>query len=208
MTKTLDDLEKLLTARGYPCKRILDVCVLTQLPTKAYTSLRTGTKSIEVQLAFDDRNHCLTMDTPWAFDSRQAVHKEAMLSCLLGEVAKSPLVRPQYDAEAGEVRLRVDGLLDGHLEGGVSPGNVVTMLQALPAFADSVYLQLSAVMRTDAVEPSPLPSPAPALAPEPSRERRLADIARRAGGVNRLAALFRMQERRRKEGGGEGPSRN
>jgi hypothetical protein len=82
------------------------------------------------------------------------------------------------------------------------------MLQALPAFADSVYLQLSAVMRTDAVEPSARPSPAPALTPETSREQRLADIAHRAGGVNRLAALFRMQERRRKEGGGETPSRN
>jgi hypothetical protein len=108
MTKTLDDLEKLLTARGYPCKRILDVCVLTQLPTKAYTSLRTGTKSIEVQLAFDDRNHCLTMDTPWAFDSRQAVHKEAMLACLLAASGKSPLVKTQLDPEEGEVRLRVD----------------------------------------------------------------------------------------------------
>jgi hypothetical protein len=82
------------------------------------------------------------------------------------------------------------------------------MLQALPAFADSVYLQLSAVMRTDAVEPSAQPSLASAPAPEPSREQRLADIARRAGGVNRLAALFRMQERSRKDGGGETPSRN
>ena len=39
-------------------------------------------------------------------------------------------------------------------------------------------------------------------------EATLSDIAHRAGGVNRLAALFRMQERRRKEGGGETPSRN
>jgi len=106
MAKTLDDLEQLLTARGYPCKRIFDLCLLTQVPTKAYTSLRTGTKSIEVQLAFDDRNRCLTIDTPWAFDCRKAAHKEAMLACLLAASGKSPLVKTQLDPEQGEVRLR------------------------------------------------------------------------------------------------------
>ena len=206
MANTIDDIQRLIMAKGLHVER-LPGALSAHLPTKAYKD-SAGRSQLEVRIHVDTQHNCLVMDAPWAFDSRKAVHKEAMLSCLLGEVAKSPLVRPQYDAEAGEVRLRVDGLLDGHLEGGVSPGNVVTMLQALPAFADSVYLQLSAVMRTDAVEPSAQPIPAPALAPEPSRERRLADIARRAGGVNRLAALFRMQERRRKEGGGEGPSRN
>ena len=143
MTKTLDDLEKLLTARGYPCKRILDVCVLTQLPTKAYTSLRTGTKSIEVQLAFDDRNHCLTMDTPWAFDSRQAVHKEAMLACLLAASGKSPLVKTQLDPEEGEVRLRVDCRLGAD---GVDGDDLIAMLGLIPAFADRWYPHIKDAM--------------------------------------------------------------
>ena len=206
MANTIDDIQRLITAKGLHVERLPDA-LSAYLPTKAYKD-SAGRCQLKVRIHVDTQNNCLVMDAPWAFDSRKTVHKEAMLSCLLGEVGKLSLVRPQYDAEAGEVRLRVDGLLDGHLEGGVSPGNVVTMLQALPAFADSVYLQLSAVMRTDAIEPSPQPSPAPAPAPGPSREQRLADIARRAGGVNRLAALFRMQERLRKEGGGDGPSRN
>lgn len=196
MANTIDDIQRLITAKGLHVERLPDA-LSAYLPTKAYKD-PDGRCQLKVRIHVDTQKNCLVIDAPWAFDSRKAVHKEAMLSCLLGEVGKSSLVRPQYDAEAGEVRLRVDGLLDGHLEGGVSPGNVVTMLQALPAFADSVYLQLSAVMRADSVEPSP----------QPSREQRLADIARRAGGVNRLAALFRMQERLRKEGGGEGPSRN
>ena len=143
MAKTLDDLEKLLTARGYPCKRIFDVCVLTQLPTKAYTSLRTGTKSIEVQLAFDAQHHCLTMDTPWAFDSRLAAHKEAMLACLLAASGKSPLVKTQLDPEEGEVRLRVDCRLGAD---GVDGDDLITMLALIPAFADRWYPHIKDAM--------------------------------------------------------------
>lgn len=204
MANTIDDIERLIRAKGLEVERLPDADVLSaRLPTKAYKD-SSGRRLLEIRIHVDAEHNCLVMDAPWAFDSRKAVHKEAMLSCLLGEVGKSPLVRPQYDPKGGEVRLRVDGLLDGHLEGGVSPGNVVAMLEALPAFADSVYPALSSVMRADGPEPATQAQPAR----EPSREQRLADIARRAGGVNRLAALFRMQERRRKEGGGETPSAN
>lgn len=204
MADTIDDIQRLITAKGLRVERLPGALSAT-LPTKAYKD-SAGRSQLEVRIHVETHHDSLVMDAPWVFDSKKPVSKDAMFSCLLGEVAQSPLVRPLYDAEAGEVRLRVEGLLDRQLDGGVSPGNVVTMLQVLPEFADSVYLRLSAVMGIDAVEPSPQPSPAPA--PEPFPERRLADIARRAGGVNRLAALFRMQERLRRERGGEGPARN
>jgi hypothetical protein len=199
MTKTLDDLEKLLTARGYPCKRILDVCVLTQLPTKAYTSLRTGTKSIEVQLAFDDRNHCLTMDTPWAFDSRQAVHKEAMLACLLAASGKSPLVKTQLDPEEGEVRLRVDCRLGAD---GVDGDDLIAMLGLIPAFADRWYPHIK-----DAMEKGLFDAAGSQRSPN---DERLESLARRCGGVNRIEALLRQRTRgpKRRPEDGRDPTTN
>ena len=65
MAKTLDDLEKLLTSRGYPCRRVFDSFVITRFPTRAYTN-PAGDKSIEVYLGFDANHGCLTMHTPSA----------------------------------------------------------------------------------------------------------------------------------------------
>lgn len=194
MAITIEDVERLIRAKGLRCERISDAGELAAtMPTKAYRD-SAGRSQLEVRIRVDEEHNCLVMETPGAFDSRKAVHKEAMFSCLLGALSNSPLVRPQYDPQAGEVRLRVDGLLDG----GVTPGNVVTMLESLPAFADSVYPQLAGMMRSA--------GPARERRTQPSREQRLAEIARRAGGVNRLAALFRMR-RRRPDAGGE-PSAN
>lgn len=190
MTKTLVELERLLTARGYPCRRVHDVCVITQLPTKAYTN-RSGDRSLDVQLAFDERNGCLTMDTPWAFDSRQAEHKEAMLACLLAASGRSPLVKTQLDPEDGEVRLRVDCRLGSD---GVDGDEVLSMLALLPAFADRWYPHIK-----DAMEKGHFDAAGPQRGPH---DERLEAVARRAGGVNRIAALLRL----RKAADGSGPA--
>lgn len=199
MAKTLDDLEKLLTTQGYPCKRIFDLCVLTQLPTKAYMSLRTGTKSIEVQLAFDERNRCLTIDTPWAFDCRKAAHKEAMLACLLAASGKSPLVKTQLDPDRGEVRLRVDCRLGAD---GVDGDDVIQMLALIPAFADRWYPHIK-----DAMEKGFFDAAGSQRSPT---DERLESLASRCGGINRLEALLRQRDRNDGRGpaaGGE-PSKN
>lgn len=190
MASTLDDLEKVLTSRGYPARKILDRHVLTRVPTTAYVNA-AGVRTIDVQLAFDRENGCLTIDTPWAFDSRLAAHKEAMLACLLAASAKSPLVKTQLDPDDGEVRLRVDCRCGSD---GVADDDVVQMLSLLPSFADRWYPQIKSAMEKGSFDPAGgLPS---------ARAAKLESIAKRAGGVNRLAALLRM---RYGDGGGRGP---
>lgn len=65
MPRTLAELESLLTTKGYQCRRISDVSMMAELPTKAYTNA-TGDRSIEVRLAFDRTHARLTLDTPRA----------------------------------------------------------------------------------------------------------------------------------------------
>jgi hypothetical protein len=197
MAKTLDDFERLLAARGYPCRRFHDVCVITQLPTTAYTN-RSGSKSIDVHLAIDVQNHCLTMDTPWAFDSRQAEHKEAMLTCLLAASARSPLVKTLLDPADGEVRLRVDCRLGAN---GIDGDELLSMLSLIPAFADRWYPHIKDAMEKGHFDASGRQRSA--------NDDRLESLARRCGGINRLEALFRMQSRDRRQGGSGGePSAN
>lgn len=200
MAKNLDDLERLLNERGYPCKRIHDVCVLTQLPTKSYRS-PTGARSIEVQLAFDAGNGCLTLDTPWAFDSSTAIHKEAMLACLLAASAKAPLVKTQLDPDAGEVRLRIDCRLGAD---GVKGDEVLSMLSLIPAFADRWYPHIK-----DAMEKGRFDA---AGTQRSGDEEKCDSLQRCCGGVNRIAALVAAWKR---HGGGPagdgsngGPSAN
>ena len=139
-------------------------------------------KSIDVQIAIDEQHGCLTMDTPWAFDSRQAEHKEAMLACLLAASGRSPMVKTQLDPADGEVRLRVDCRIGA---AGVDGDDVCTLLSLLPAFADRWYPHIKSAMEKGSFDPG---------GGQPAESsRRLEAIARRAGGVNRLAALLRMR---------------
>ena len=192
MARTLDDLERLLTDSGYRCQRIHDVCVATELPTRAYTN-HAGGRSIIVHLAIDERHGCLTMDTPWAFDSRRAAHKEAMLACLLAASGRAPLVKTQLDPEAGEVRLRVDCRLGAD---GVTGDEVLSMLSLIPAFADRWYPHIK-----DAMEKGRFDAAGAQLSAE---DERLESIARRSGGVNRVAALFAAWKRHGRGGDATG----
>lgn len=181
MAKTLDELQAILTAQGYECRKISDICLHTKIATKAYTNAE-GHKSIAVLLAFDHANECLTIDTPWAFDSKQAAHKEAMLACLLAASGRSPLVKTQLDPEDGEVRLRVDCRLGAD---GVDGEDLFTMLSLIPAFADRWFPHIKDAMQKGFFD-------ATGRQREASDER-LESLARRCGGVNRIEALLRMR---------------
>ena len=193
MAKTIEDVEQLLTARGYACRRVGERHVWTELPTGAYVN-RSGKNAIDVQIAIDEQNDCLTMDTPWAFDSRQAEHKEAMLACLLAASGQSPMVKTQLDPADGEVRLRVDCRLGA---AGVDGDDVCTLLSLLPAFADRWYPQIKSAMEkgsflekagSDGVAAAPRP---------PATADALPAMVRRCGGINRIEALLRAQKRHR-----------
>lgn len=193
MASTLADLEAILMAKGYPCQRVHDLCVVTRLPTTSYVNA-AGARTIHVQLAFDRENSCLTIDTPWAFDSRRAAHKEAMLACLLAASARSPLLKTQLDPDDGEVRLRVDCRCGSD---GVAAEDVVQMLSLIPRFADRWYPHIKSAMEKGAFDPG---------GGQPAEEsRRLEAVARRAGGVNRLAALLRMRYGDGRNGGPKPP---
>ena len=183
MAKTLEELQAILTAQGYECRKISDICLRTKIATKAYTNAE-GHKSIAVLLAFDHANECLTIDTPWAFDSKQAAHKEAMLACLLSASAKSPLVKTQLDPADGEVRLRVDCCCGSE---GVPSDNVLKMLSLIPEFADRWYPHIRNAMEKGTFDP--------AGRKLSDAEERLAAIAQRAGGINRLKTLLWLRDR-------------
>jgi len=182
MARTLDELETLLTQSGYPCRRIDDRCVMTEMPTTSYTNAR-GRQSIRVHLAFDTKNRCLTLDTPWAFDSRNAPHREAMLACLLFASAKSPLVKTQLDPTIGEIRLRVDCLCGTE---GIEREEVLRMLSLIPECADRWYPHIKNAMEKGTFDF--------AGGKASAEQARLESIARRAGGINRLATLLWLRD--------------
>lgn len=186
MAKTLDDLEHLLTSDGYQCHRVYDEYIRTQLPTNSYTN-PAGRRSLAVHIAFDNKANCLTMDTPWAFDASRAIHKEAMLACLLVATGRSPLVKAHLDPDHGEVRLRIDCHVGAE---GVREEEVLQMLPLLPAFADRWYPHIKDAMDKGGFDPA-------GTQVSPERER-LESLARRCGGVNRIAALLRASTPDRK----------
>jgi hypothetical protein len=196
MAKTIEDVEQLLAERGYACRRMSGQCVQTQLPTEAYVN-REGRKAIDVQILIDEQHGCLTMDTPWAFDSHKAEHKEAMLTCLLTASGQSPMVKTQLDPADGEVRLRVDCRLG---TAGVDGDDVFTLLSLIPAFADRWYPHIKSAMEKGTFDASG--------SLRQANDDRFAAIASRCGGINRLEALFRMQERRKGPPPGTDPSSN
>jgi hypothetical protein len=192
MAPRLEDLEKILTANGIACDRSGEFALTARIPTKFYKD-SSGKLQIQVMIRMDDENHCLVMETHWAFDTKQTVHKEAMLSCLMGAAFRTPLIRTQHDPRDGEVRLRVDSILG---EEGISGENVVRLVQAIPAFADTWYPEIKSAMTKGTFD---LDRPAKqAATPSLIDDQRLAAIATRAGGVKRLKVLLAFRNARRR----------
>jgi hypothetical protein len=194
MEPTIAELEQLLTGRGFNCRRVGDDVLSINIPTKAYRNTK-GKRHIDVCVRLDSQHNCLVMESHWAFDMRKTTHQQAVIDCLLGAASLTPLIRPQHDPRQGEVKLRVDTLIG---TGGISTDNVVTLLGTIPAFADGWYPQITSAMLNGTYD---LSTPCETAV----RDHQLADIARRAGGINRLRVLLSMQHRRRPD---IGPSLN
>lgn len=75
MTNTIDDIERLIRARGMEEERLPGADILSaRVPTKAYKDA-AGRSQLEVRIHVDAALNCLVMDAPWAFESRKAVPK-------------------------------------------------------------------------------------------------------------------------------------
>jgi len=197
MAFTLDEVEKVVRGRGIECHRLgRGPQLATLIPTKAYKDAK-GEHRIAVFIWMDETNSCLVMNAPWAFDSRDSRHKEALLACLLGASCRSAFVRPQVDPADGEVRLRIDSALGKE---GLPPETVVRMLEAITAFADAWYPQIKSAMEKGSYDlEKSLPS---------SPVKSFQILTRRVGSINRLRALLRWQQQRNPPPAGEDPSRN
>jgi len=187
MKPKLEDLERLLTGRGFDCCRLGEAMLTASISTKSYKNPQ-GKQRMDIWIRMDDEHNCLVMESQWAFDTKQTTHREAMLACLMGAAFRTPLIRTQHDPRDGEVRLRVDSLLG---DGGISTDSVIRMIEAIPAFADAWYPQIKNAMVNGSFDLDRPP------APTADRDRRLEEIATRAGGINRLRALLAMRDRPR-----------
>jgi hypothetical protein len=142
MPKTLDDLQNLLTAHGYACKRLVDVIVATTVPTKIYRN-PAGEKALEIYLTIDRPNDCVAVEVMRAFELRETAHKEAVLACLMTATGRTPLLRPALEPE-GTVRLRIDCTCGRN---GARDGDVLRAVALLPSFVDAWYPQVSSALQ-------------------------------------------------------------
>ena len=195
MQKSLNDLQRFLTGRGYACRRVRETMLAAELPTEAYTNGQGG-RSIKVHFSLDPDRGLLVIDTPGAFVLGEAKHKEATLDCLNAAAAKTAFVKPLFDPFAGDVRFRVDCVVGKE---GLDDDAFLQMLTSIPQAADRWYSPIK-----NAVEKGCFDL---AAAASHSDEDRLRSVARRAGGVNRVAALVRIS-RRNRPGEGIDPSAN
>lgn len=185
MQKSLNDLERFLTGRGYPCRRVRETTLAAELPTTAYTNGQGG-RSIKVHLSLDPEHGALVIDTPGAFLLGETKHKEATLDCLNAAAAKTAFVKPHIDPLAGDVRFRVDCVVGNE---GLADDALLQMLTLIPQTVDRWYSPIK-----NAVEKGSFDLAEAAIRPD---EDHLRSLVRRAGGVNRVAALLRINRRNR-----------
>lgn len=198
MAPTIAELEQVFRGRGFNCRRMGDDVLSINIPTKAYRNAN-GKRHIDVCVRFDAQHNCLVMESRCAFDTRQTAHKQAVIDCVLEAASLTPLIRPQHDHRQGAVTLRVDTLVGTE---GISSDNAVRLLATIPAFADGWYPQITSAMLNGTYD---LTKPCEHAV----RDHHLAEIARRAGGVNRLRALLAIQKRTQHRRGPDiGPSIN
>jgi hypothetical protein len=181
--KSLNDLEKFLTGRGYACRRVRETMLTAELPTAAYTN-GDGGRTIKVHLSLDPEHGMLVIDTPGAFVLGEAEHRDATLACLNAAAAKTAFVKPHLDPNAGDVRFRVDCVLGNE---GLDDESLLRMLALIPQTADRWYAPIKSAVERGSFE---IPEDSPV-----SEEARLRSLARRAGGINRIAALVRINRR-------------
>lgn len=185
MPNSLDDLERFLKGHGYPCSRLRGTILATHLPTSSYRN-NAGGRSIEVHLSLEAEAGCLVIDAPQAFDLGKSPHKEATLACLNAASAQTPLVKAHLDPANGDVRFRVDCMLVGN---DLDEQGLIRALSLIPKAADRWHPEIRSAMEKGCFSQN-VPKNSPGDAD-------FLSLARRAGGVNRLAALLRMNQGRR-----------
>jgi hypothetical protein len=194
MPKSLTDLERFLTGRGYACRRVRETMLVAELPTAAYTN-GAGGRSITVHLSLDPDGGMLSIDTPGAFVLGEAEHRDATLACLNAAAAGTAFVKPHLDPSAGDVRFRVDCPLGKE---GLDDESLLRMLSLIPQTADRWYAPIKIAVEQGYFKLGE--------EPPPGEDARLRSLAHRAGGINRIAALVRIS--RRHSGRDANPSPN
>lgn len=183
---TIVRLQSLLLEKGYDIKRLTDTLLVMPVMTVAYRN-PTGQPTAAFFFTTDRAESLLTVDIPWAFDGSKALHKDALHRCLLVAAGKVPLVKAQLDPEDGEVRLRVDLPIG---RDGLRDDDVLRGIHLLKACVEQWHAPLTSAMTAGAFEP-----PAdPVTTGVKTTGAPLMEIARRAGGVNRLKALFEFRK--------------
>jgi hypothetical protein len=152
MPKTLDDIQTLLTRRGYACKRLVDVIVATTVTTKIYKN-PAGENALEIVLTIDHPNHCVAVEVLRAFELRESAHKEAALACLMTAAGRTPLLRPTLKPE-GTVGLRVDCICGRN---GAREGDVLQAVALLESWVEIWFRQVSTAMTNGIFNASEVP---------------------------------------------------
>lgn len=219
MAKTLDDLENLLSRHGYTCERMVDVIVVTTVPTTVYKNPE-GTNNLQILLTIDRPNNCVAVEVLRAFELRDAAYKEAALTCLLTATGRTPLLRPSLEPE-GAVRLRIDCLLG---KNGVRRGDVLQAVALLPSFVDAWYPQVTSAMQMGKFDanqvahlnlsranPTKKHASSASRGTKKTRHSRRSDVMRAAaiamkpgGQLSRLRVLKAFQDWQRELGGNPG----
>ena len=152
MPKTLDDIQTLLTRRGYACKRLVDVIVATTVTTTIFKN-PDGLNALEIVITIDHPNHCVAIEVLRAFELRESDHKEAALACLMTAAGRTPLLRPTLEPE-GTVGLRVDCTCGRN---GAREGDVLQALALLESWVEIWFPQVSTAMTNGVFNASEVP---------------------------------------------------
>ena len=153
MAKTIDELQSLLTGRGYTCQRISETMLRTQLATKTYRNPE-GTNALQILMSFDKPNDCVAVEIIHMFELRDTEYPDAILACLLVAIFFAPRVRPAFDARIREIGVRIDSPFD---EDGVRDEDILQSLVLLSVFADGCYPEVRAAMRKGTFDHNEVP---------------------------------------------------
>jgi len=153
MAKTIDELQSLLTGRGYACQRNSEMMLRTQLATKTYRNPE-GTKALQILMFFDEPNDCVAVEIVNMFDLRDTEYPDVILTCLLVAILFAPRVRPVFDPRIGEIGVRIDSPFG---EDGVRDEDILQSLVLLSVFADGCYPEVNAAMRKGAFDHNEVP---------------------------------------------------
>jgi len=153
MAKTIDELQSLLTGRGYACQRNSETMLRTQVATKTYRNPE-GTNALQILMFFDEPNDCVAVEIVHMFDLRDAEYPDVILVCLLVAILFAPRVRPVFDPRIGEIGVRIDSPFG---EDGVRDEDILQSLVLLSVFADGCYPEVNAAMRKGTFDHNEVP---------------------------------------------------